>query len=135
MTSQYDYVSITHRPRFDFKPFKTTVPFGGSKKHQVSTTENEIQNLNCKTADPEYLSFQQCLIDLFDSLAFSKCPTKCIPIQMKGFKYINESFSLKDCTKIDDEICIGGPKVWIKLKQSYLKCPTSCKIISYGKSS
>ena len=51
---------------------------------------------------------------------------------MKGFKYINESVTLKDCTKLDDEICTGGPNVWIKLKQSYLKCPTPCKVISYG---
>ena len=32
---------------------------------------------------------------------------------------------------LDDEICTGGPNVWIKLKQSYLKCPTPCKVISY----
>ena len=132
MTSQYDYLSITHISRFDHSPFKTTVPFGSPNRPKVLAIENEIQNLNCKTSDPKYLSFEQCLVDLFVSMDSLKCPTKCIPIQMKGFKYINESVNLKDCTKIEDEICIGGPKIWKNLKKLYFKCPMPCKLNSYG---
>ena len=93
--------------------------------------ENEVHNLNCKTSDPEYLSFEQCLVELFVSMDFLKCPQKCIPIQMKGFKYINESANLKDCTKLEDEICAGGFNVWKTLKPSYFKCQMPCKLISY----
>ena len=138
MTSQYEYLSITHTPRFDNRPHLTTIPFGSPTRIRVLAIENEVQNLNCKTSDSitnsQYLSFEQCLVDHFVSSDFLQCPTKCIPIQMKGFKYINESVYLKDCTKLDDEICNGGPNVWVDLKNYFFKCPMPCKFISYGSS-
>ena len=97
MTSQYDYLSIAHIPRFDYRPFWIKVPFGTVSKRikRVLAIENEVRNLNCETSNLEYSSFEQCLVDLFVSSNFSYCPTKCIPVQMKGFKYINESLTGK----------------------------------------
>ena len=138
LTSQYEYLSITHSPRFDYnRPYMITVPFGNPRKQRILAIENEIQNLNCEDTyetNSQYQSFEQCLVDLFVFSDFLQCPTKCVPIQMKGFKYLNESVDLKHCTKLDDEICNGGPNVWKMLKKSYLNCPMPCKQISYGSS-
>ena len=50
---------------------------------------------------------------------------------MKGFNYVNKSMSVPNCAKLEDEICIGGPKVWNALYDEFPKCLTPCKMISY----
>ena len=49
---------------------------------------------------------------------------------MKSFKYLHNSTSLVDCTNIEDEVCNGGPNVWIPLR-SALNCTKPCEIINY----
>ena len=44
LTSQYEYLSITHSPRFDYnRPYMITVPFGNPRKQRILAIENEIQ--------------------------------------------------------------------------------------------
>ena len=43
-----------------------------------------------------------CLVDNFNSEKFSPCPIKCIPIQMKGFKYVNDSKILAEATYLEE---------------------------------
>ena len=50
---------------------------------------------------------------------------------MKGFNYVNRSISLPNCAKLEDEICIGGSKVWNKLIHEFPKCQTPCRMITY----
>ena len=51
-------------------------------------------------SDSEYISEQQCLANHFFSEDFSPCPVKCIPIQMRGFRYVNKTSDLKDCNRV-----------------------------------
>ena len=102
VTPQYEYLSVIHSPRLDYRPFMITVPFGSLKKQRILAVENEIRNFNCQVSHKthantnfQYLSFEQCIVDLFVFSDFLQCPTKCVPIQMKGFKYINESLTGK----------------------------------------
>ena len=50
---------------------------------------------------------------------------------MKGFNYVNKSISIPNCEKIEDEICIGGPKVWDTMEEEFQKCLLPCKLITY----
>ena len=54
---------------------------------------------------------------------------------MKGFGYITRSEKVANCSKLDEEICNGGPLVWMKLKQTFNKCPKPCKLTHYKSSS
>ena len=132
ITSNYDFLFLTHTPVSDFRaPFKFRVPFEGIYTKRITLTETIIKPLNCKTSDTEYQSKAQCLDNMFRAEKFSPCPIKCIPIQMKGHQYINKSTSLIKCTKLEDEICNGGPKVWNKLWPELPNCLDPCKIITY----
>ena len=53
---------------------------------------------------------------------------------MRGFKYVNSSFELKNCNKLENEVCNGGPIVWNELKERFKKCPKPCSVISYDHS-
>ena len=48
-----------------------------------------------------------------------------------GFRYVNDSAKLGNCSKLADEICNGGPKVWKELFECFSKCPRPCKFTSY----
>ena len=123
ITSKHDYLDATHHDWSYFLPFKFSVPFGGFRTTQVSLVETVIKPLICKEIDPNYKSRQQCLVNLFFSEEFSPCPTKCLPIQMKGFSLINDSVKLPNCIRLSDEICNCGPIVWLELIEVYSKCP------------
>ena len=132
ITSNYDFLFLTHTPVSDFKPpFKFRVPFEEVTTKRVTLTETIIKPLNCKTSDTEYQSKAQCLDNMFRAEKFSPCPIKCIPIQMKGHQYINQSTSLTKCTKLEDEICNGGPKVWNTIGDDFPKCTNPCKMVTY----
>ena len=50
---------------------------------------------------------------------------------MKGFNYVNNSMLLPNCTKLEDEICNGGPKVWNTIGDDFPKCTNPCKMVTY----
>ena len=50
---------------------------------------------------------------------------------MNGFQYVNYSASVIKCNRVKDEICMGGPKVWIPLLNEFSTCPKPCKITTY----
>ena len=50
---------------------------------------------------------------------------------MKGYTYVNKSKSIPICTKLEDEICNGGPKVGTKQHNEFPKCLKPCKMITY----
>ena len=50
---------------------------------------------------------------------------------MKGFNYVNKSIDIPNCTKLEDEICNGGPKVWKTIGDEFPKCQKPCKMITY----
>ena len=93
--------------------------------------QNQFQSLKCEKSHPKYISKQQCLASYLNSNNFSPCPMKCIPVRMKGFKYVNDSAQLPICTKLTDEICNGGPLAWANLTTGFKKCPRPCKVTSY----
>ena len=68
----------------------------------------------------KYVSEEQCIVRQFFSEEFSPCPVKCIPIQMKGLRYVNKSNSsiVENCTRLEDELCNGGPTVWSRFNKT-----------------
>ena len=131
ITSNHDFLVATTRLKSSLIPFQFTVPFGGIHYTQITFVETIIKPLNCKTSDTRYVSEWQCLVNIFADENFSPCPIKCIPIQMKGFNYVNNSMLLPNCTKLEDEICNGGPKVWKTMGDEFPKCQKPCKMITY----
>ena len=131
ITSDYDFLSITHSPKSDHDPFQFRVPFAGIDMVRIRIRETIIKPLNCKISDTEYVSEQQCLVSTFIDKQFSPCPIKCLSLQMKGFHYVNKSTPLINCAKLEDEICNGGPKVWNKLSFEFYNCLNPCKRITY----
>ena len=132
ITSDYDFLLVTntHLKR-EIVPFQFRVDFAGFYTPRITFMETIIKSLNCKTSDTEYISELQCLVNIFIDENFSKCPIKCIPVQMKGFQYVNESTSLINCAKLEDEICNGGPKVWNSLHKEFQNCLNPCEMITY----
>ena len=53
---------------------------------------------------------------------------------MRGVRYINSSVYLKDCDRLDDEVCNGGPTVWKELENRFAKCIKPCRMSSYDQS-
>ena len=98
---------------------------------RITFRETIIKSLNCKTSNTEYISELQCLVDKFNDERFSKCPIKCIPVQMKGFQYVNLSTPSINFARLDDEICNGGPKVWNSLHDKFQNCLNPCEMITY----
>ena len=131
MTSNYDFLVATSRLKSSLVPFQFTVPFGGIHYTQITIEETIIKPLNCKKSDTKYVSEWQCFVNIFTDEHFSPCPIKCIPIQMKGFNYVNKSMPLPNCATLEDEICNGGPEVWNTIVDNFPKCPKSCKMITY----
>ena len=131
ITSDYDFLVATTRLKSFLVPFQFRISFGAIDYTEITFRETIIKPLNCKTFDTEYVSQQQCLVGMFIDEQFSPCPIKCLPIQMKGHRYVNRSISLINCAKIEDEKCNGGPKVWNKLLNEFPKCLNPCKMITY----
>ena len=126
LTSDYEYLKMAYFPVL----LKFSVPFGGIKVTQTSIMETMIKPLKCKSSD-SYVSDMQCFANLFFSEDLSPCPVKCLPIQMKGFQYANKSATIEDCTKLEDEICNGGPFISTQMGHAYQKCLKPCKETSY----
>ena len=133
MTSDHDYLGATYT-KVGFMPFKFSSNFGDILTQKISTVQTIRHPLKCKKYNLDYVSEQQCLVSYFFNKDFSPCPVKCIPIQMRGFRYINSSSNLKNCDKLDDEICNGGPTVWKELLKHYEKCSKPCRVSSYDAS-
>ena len=131
LTSPHDFLAISNTISTDIPPFEFRVPFDGIYNTQIRFKETIIKPLNCKTSDTEYVSEQQCLVNMFISDHTSGCPLQCLPIQMQGFKYVNKSAAFVNCNKLVNEICNVGPKVWIKLLNDFSNCPKPCKITTY----
>ena len=134
ITPEYDYMGVSAEVFGEYTPLKIKVPFGKEQIPKIKGQECVKKPLKCKKSDPDYVSAQQCLVDRFISDDFSPCSSKCIPIQMKGFKYLNNSTKLVDCTNLDDEICNGGPRVWTKVPDVTFECTKPCEIIRYTSS-
>ena len=133
MTSDHDYLGATYT-NVGFMPFKFSSNFGDILTQKISTVQTIRHPLKCKKYNLDYASEQQCLVSYFFNKDFSPCPVKCIPIQMRGFRYINSSSNLKNCDKLDDEVCNGGPTVWKELLKHYEKCSKPCRVSSYDAS-
>ena len=131
ITSNYDFLVATTLHKSSFVPFQFNIPLGGIQLMQITFRETIIKPLNCKISDTEYVSVWQCFVNIFTNEHFSPCPIKCIPIQMKGFNYVNNSMFLPNCNKLEDEICNGGPKVWNSIGDEFQECPNPCKMITY----
>ena len=116
ITSDYNFLLVTntHQKR-EIVPFRFRVDFAETYTPRITLRETIIKPLICKTSDTEYVSEMQCLFNIFINENFSPCPIKCTPIQLKGFQYVNKSSPLKNCEKLEDEICNGGPKVGNKI--------------------
>ena len=132
ITSDYDFLLAANTQlKSEIVPFQFTAPFSGNYYPRITFRETIIKPLNCKASDTEYISEIQCLVNMFINEHFSPCQNKCIPIQLKGLQYVNATTSLKNCTKLEDEICNGGPKVWNYLHDDFQNCLNPCKIITY----
>lgn len=135
MTSDHDYLVTTTRIKgADFKPFKFTSFFGAIMNPKITTVQTIRNPLKCQMYNSDYVSEQQCLVNDFFDKDFSPCPVKCMPIQMRGFRYVNSSFELTNCNKLDDEVCNGGPIVWNELMERFKKCKKPCSVTSYDHS-
>ena len=135
MTSDHDYLGVMHNKMWiDFKPFKFTSKFGDIMSQKITAVQTIRSPLNCTMYNADYISEQQCLANNFFEKDFSPCPHKCIPIQMRGFRYINSSLYIKDCDRLDDEVCHGGPTVWKELENRFAKCIKPCRMSSYDQS-
>ena len=134
MTSKHDYLGVTHYFWGDFMPYRFIVYFGDILVPKITTIETIKKPLHCLTSDSEYISEQECLVNHFFSANFSTCPIKCIPVQMRGFEYVNNSSNLKNCVKIKDEVCNGGPPTWNEISRRFSNCMKPCKVSSYTNS-
>ena len=85
ITANYDFLSLTHSPKGENVPLQFDASFYGNYVYRVRFSETIVKPLNCKTSDTEYVSDQQCLVNMFSNEHFSPCAIKCVPIQMKGF--------------------------------------------------
>ena len=132
ITSDYDFLLILNRNlKRKIVPFESSVPIVGTKTARITLRETIIKPLHCKKSGTEYTSELQCLVNMFINEDFSPCPIKCVPVQMKAFQYVNKSTSLISCSKIEDEICNGGPKVWNSLRDEFQNCLNPCKMRTY----
>ena len=131
ITSNYDFLGTTNERYGISAPYKFDVLFGKDKYTHITFKETIIKPLNCKWSDTEYFTEQQCLVNIFITEHFPACPIKCLPIQMKGFQYVNSSTSFINCARLEDEICNAGPEVWTTLLNKFSACPKPCKITTY----
>ena len=114
----------------DLIPWFATIPFGENQA-VISFQESIREPYQCRTSDRTYISMQQCIYEEFLTLSRDFCSFPCIPIQLKGFRYINENNTLQDCRTLEEEVCTGGPKTWKDLEHADLHCDKPCQITEY----
>ena len=100
ITSNYDFMLASNLVESDFLPFHFDVPFTRMHTTLIKFRETIIKPFNCKTANPEYVSEAQCLVDMFIDEHFSPCPNKCLPIQMNGLHYANNQHPSQTVLKL-----------------------------------
>ena len=64
ITANYDFFSITQPPTSENVPLQFDTSFYGNYIYRVRFRETVVKPLNCKTSDPEYVSDQQCLVNM-----------------------------------------------------------------------
>ena len=129
ITSDYDFLLVINQNlKKQMVPFQFKVRFGGYIT-KITFRETITKPLNCEISDTEYVSQLQCLVNKFIDEHFLPCQIKCLPVQMKGFQYV--STSLINCSKLEDEVCNGGPKVWDSLHDQFPNCLDPCKVRMY----
>ena len=133
LTSQHDSLGIIYRTLGNFRPFKTNVPFGGDHFPKITIEQTETINLKCHKSDSDYVSEQQCFADNYLFGNFS-CHTKCLPIQMSGFRIVRDFSAIENCKNLDDEVCNNGPEVWDELTPTFRNCPKPCLETNYAES-
>ena len=133
LTSQQDSLGIVYRTLGNFRPFKTEVPFGGSHVPKITIHQRETYNMKCHKSDSNYVSEQQCFADNYLLGNFS-CHTKCLSIQMNGFRIVRDFSAIENCKNLDDEVCNNGPEVWDKLIPTFRNCPKPCLETNYAES-
>ena len=133
LTSQQDSLGIVYRTLGNFRPFKTEVPFGANHVPKITIHQWETYNMKCNKSDSNYVSEQQCFADNYLLGNFS-CHTKCLPIQMSGFRIVRDFSAIENCKNLDDEVCNNGPVVWDELVRTFRKCPKPCLETNYANS-
>ena len=135
MTSDHEYLRVALGFMWSTLdiPLRFNSFFGDILNQEITTVQTIRNPLKCHP-DPDYVSEQQCLVNDFFNKDFSPCPVKCVPIQMRGFRHVNSSFELKNCNKLDNEVCNGGPIVWNELMERFKKCKKPCSVTSYDHS-
>ena len=88
ITSNYDFMGATQDDPRHFPSYRFNAPFGEKYFPRITIKETIIKPLNCKLSDIEYISEEQCLVNIFITEHFSACPLKCAPIQKKAFQYM-----------------------------------------------
>ena len=128
LTSDYEYLKPAFFPMINSGLFEFRVPFGGTYKTKTTLMETMIKPLKCKSSD---VSDMQCFANFFFSEDLLPCPVKCLAIQMKGLQYANKSATIEECTKLEDEICNGGPFISMQMENAYQKCLKPCEETTY----
>ena len=127
ITSDFDYLASTHSMIGNVSPFKFDVRFEEKQQTTIAVVEARHRPLTCI----DHASEQHCIVDHFLSNDFMQCPLKCLPIQMKGFQYFNQSSHLEECSNLEDEACNGGPRVWDALEHALENCLMPCQFTTY----
>ena len=127
MTSDFDYLASTHSMIGNVLPFKFDVLFEEKQATMIAVVEARHRPLTCL----DHASEQHCIVDQFLSNDLMQCPLKCLPIQMKGFQYFNQSSHLEECSNLEDEACNGGPRVWDALENALANCLMPCQFTTY----
>ena len=131
MTSDLDYLAAAHSLYGNVLPFKFDVTFEEKQATMIAVVDARHRPLICNDFDDGHVSEQQCIVNHFLSNDLTVCPQKCLPIQMKGFQYINQSSHLEKCANLEAEACNGGPKVWDALYHTLANCLVPCEFTTY----
>ena len=95
MTSDHDYLGAVGEIWGHYKPLKFVLLFGEAMFNKITIVETIKMPLDCKIDDSAYISGQDCYVNHFFSENINQCPVKCIAIQMRGFRFINDTSTLK----------------------------------------
>ena len=135
MTSDHEYLRVALGFMWSTLdiPLRFNSFFGDILNQEITTVQTIRNPLKCHP-DPDYVSEQQWLVNDFFDKDFSPCPVKCIPFQMRGYRYVNSSSNLKNCNNLDDQVCNGGPTVWKELEKRFANRMKPCRVSSYDQS-
>ena len=95
MTSDHDYLGPVTEVWGHYIPLKFVLLFGEVMTNKITIVETVKMPLDCEIGNTSYISYQDCFANLFFSEDFNPCPVKCIPIQFRGYRFINDKSTLK----------------------------------------